>query len=113
MLPTLVIGLREGIEASLIVGIVAAFLSQRGERRQMVWVWIGVAVAVAICMGVAVGLNVADENLPQAQQERLETIIALVAVGMVTWMIVWMSKHARDLKGNLESRAGSALESGS
>ena len=88
MLPTFVIGLREGVEASLIVGIVAAFLRQRGATRQMRWVWLGVGVAVAICVAVAVVLQIVDENLPQKQQEQLETVIALVAVGMVTSMIV-------------------------
>jgi high-affinity iron transporter len=113
MLPTFVIGLREGVEASLIVGIVAAFLRQRGATRQMRWVWLGVAVAVAICVAVAVVLQIVDENLPQRQQEQLETVIALVAVAMVTSMIVWMTRHARSLKGELESRAGDALENGS
>jgi len=113
MLPTFVIGLREGVEASLIVGIVAAFLRQRGATRQMRWVWLGVGVAVAICVAVAVVLQIVDENLPQKQQEQLETVIALVAVGMVTSMIVWMARHARSLKGELESRAGEALENGS
>ena len=113
MLPTFVIGLREGVEASLIVGIVAAFLRQRGVTRQMRWVWLGVGVAVAICVAVAVVLQIVDENLPQKQQEQLETVIALVAVGMVTSMIVWMARHARSLKGELESRAGEALENGS
>jgi high-affinity iron transporter len=113
MLPTFVIGLREGVEASLIVGIVAAFLRQRGATRQMRWVWLGVGVAIAICIAVAVVLQVIDENLPQKQQEQLETIIAVIAVAMVTSMIVWMARHARSLKGDLEDRAGAALEQGS
>src|SRR6185312_11601285 len=58
-------------------------------------------------------LKVAEENLPQKQQEGLETIIGLVAVAMVTWMIVWMRRHARDLKGDLELHAAAALATGS
>lgn len=113
MLPTFVIGLREGVEASLIVGIVAAFLGQQGARRHLVWVWTGVAVAVALCVAAAVGLQVLDENLPQRQQEGLETIIAFAAVAMVTWMVVWMSRHAHQLRGDLEGHAAAALARGS
>jgi len=113
MLPTFVIGLREGVEASLIVGIVAAFLRQRGERRQLRWVGLGVAAAVALCGGVAVVLEVVDRSLPQRQQEGLETVIALAAVAMVTSMIVWMAHHARGIKGDLEARAGVAAAEGS
>ncbi len=113
MLPTFVIGLREGVEASLIVGIVAAFLRQRGARREMRWVWSGVALAVVLCAGVAVVLEIVNENLPQRQQEQLETVIALVAVAMVTSMIVWMTRHARGLRGELEEAAGNALAEGS
>jgi high-affinity iron transporter len=113
MLPTFVIGLREGVEASLIVGIVAAFLRQRGGSRQLRWVWLGVALAVTICLGVAVLLQVIDSNLPQKQQEMLETVIAVIAVVMVTSMILWMARHARGLKGDLETRAGAAVAEGS
>jgi high-affinity iron transporter len=113
MLPTFVIGLREGVEASLIVGIVAAFLRQRGATRQMRWVWLGVATAVALCLSVAVVLQLVDSALNQRQQERLETVIALVAVAMVTSMVVWMAKHARTMRGDLEARAGHAVSEGS
>ncbi len=113
MLPTFVIGLREGLEASLIVGIVAAFLRRNGRARDMWALWLGVGIAVVACAAVAVGLKVAEENLPQRQQEGLETVIGLVAVAFVTWMILWMRKHARDLKGELESHAAGALATGS
>jgi len=113
VLPTFVIGLREGVEASLIVGIVAAFLRQRGATREMRWVWLGVAIAIALCVGAAVVLQIINSNLPQKQQEGLETVIALVAVVMVTSMVVWMAKHARNLKGELEARAELATATGS
>lgn len=110
MLPTFVIGLREGVEASLIIGIIAAFLRQRGAMRQLRWVWAGVAAAVGLCAAFGVLLEILNENLPQKQQEALETIIALVAVAMVTSMIVWMARHARSIKGELETRASAAIE---
>ena len=113
MLPTFVIGLREGLEAALIVGIVATFLAQRGRREAMRWMWLGVLLAVLLCAAVAVTLRLAEENLPQRQQEQLETIIALVAVGMITWMIVWMRRHSADLKGDLQHRTEVALVQGS
>jgi high-affinity iron transporter len=109
VLPTFVIGLREGLEASLIVGIVAAFLRQQDRRDAMRWMWLGVGVAVALCAAAAVALKVAEENLPQKEQEQLETVIALIAVGFITWMIVWMRRNSSGLKGELEARAEKAL----
>jgi high-affinity iron transporter len=113
VLPTFVIGLREGVEASLIVGIVAAFLRQQQRTDALRWMWTGVITAVLLCTGVAVLLQVIDQQLPQQQQEGLETVVAAIAVGMVTFMIVWMRRHARDLAGDLRQEAASALASGS
>lgn len=113
MLPTFVIGLREGLEAALIVGIVAAFLRQRGRGDALRWMWLGVVGALVLCGGVAYALHVAEENLPQKQQEGLETVIALAAVGMITWMVLWMRRHSADLKGDLQARAEVALIEGS
>ncbi len=109
MLPTFVIGLREGLEASLIVGIVAAFLRQQDRRDAMRWMWLGVGAAVALCAAAGVGLRIAEENLPQREQEQLETVIGLIAVGFITWMIVWMRRNAAGLKGELEAKADRAL----
>ena len=113
MLPTFVIGLREGTEAALIVGIIGAFLRQEGRRDALRWMWLGVAVAVVLCVGIAVGLQILNDDLPQAQQEGLETIVAAVAVAMVTFMILWMRRHARGLAGELRASAASALARGS
>jgi high-affinity iron transporter len=112
LLPTFVIGLREGLEAALIVGIIAAFLGQRGRRAALRQVWIGTTAAIIICLGVAVTLEVVSSDLPQQQQEGLETIVGVLAVCMVTYMIIFMRRHARDLKGDLEGAAASALASG-
>ena len=112
MLATFVIGLREGVEAALIVGIIAAFLRQRGRMDVLRLVWFGVAIAVVICATVAVLLQLWSASLPEGQQEALETIIGTVAVVMVTYMVVWMRRHARGLKRNLEDAATSALAEG-
>ena len=113
MLPTFVIGLREGVEAALIVGIIASFLRQEGRRDALRPMWLGVAAAIAICVAVGVALQILDEELPQRRQEGLETVIGAVAVGIVTFMIVWMRRNARGLSGELKSRAGAALAAGS
>ena len=113
MLPSFVIGLREGLEAALIVGIVAAFLVRQGRRDAVRQVWLGVAAAVALCLGLGLVLDLLERSLPQRGQEALETVIGLVAVGLVTTMIVWMRRHARTLKSGLESAASTALARGS
>ena len=113
MLPTFIIGLREGLEAALIVGIIAAFLIQRGERKALRPMWYGVGLAVALCTGVALALEALDQALPHKQQEGLATILALLAVAGVTYMVVWMKRHSRELKGSLEASAENALVLGS
>jgi iron uptake system component EfeO len=113
VLPTFVIGLREGVEASLVVGIVAAFLRQQGRADALRLMWVGVAAAVLLCVGIAVALQVLDRELPQAQQEGLETVVAAVAVAMVTGMILWMRRHAAGLAAELRANAAGALAHGS
>ncbi|MEP6973741.1 MAG: iron uptake transporter permease EfeU [Actinomycetota bacterium] len=113
MLPTLVIGLREGLEAALIIGIIAAFLLQRGERAALRWMWAGVALAMLLCLGVAAAFRAIDRSLPERGKESLAAIMALIAVAGVTYMIVWMRRHSRDLKRSLERHTESALVEGS
>ena len=112
MLPTFVIGLREGLEAALIVGIIAAFLRKQERPELIRQMALGVAAAIAICVAVGVGLELFSQNLPQRQQEGLETVIGILAVGMVTYMVLWMKEHSRGLKGELESMTAHALEGG-
>lgn len=113
MIPTFVITLREGVEASLIIGIIAAFLVKEGRRDAIRTMWLGVAIAVTLCTGVAVILEVVGSELPQKQQEGLETVVGLIAVMAVTYMIVWMRRNARGIKATLEGEAASALAAGS
>jgi high-affinity iron transporter len=109
MLPTFVIGLREGIEAALIVGIIAAYLRQRGRRDALRWVWLGVGLAASLCLLIGILLHYLERALPQKQQEGLETIIAIVAMAFITYMILWMRRNARGIKHTLEEDASSAL----
>jgi high-affinity iron transporter len=108
-----VIGLREGVEAALVVGIVATFLHQQGRSDALRWMWAGVALAVGVCLAVAAVLQVVDENLPQRRQEGFEAIVGVVAVVMVTYMIVYMRRHARAMGGELRGGAARALAAGS
>lgn len=110
MLATLVIGLREGLEAALIVGIIAAFLRRTGASLRPMW--LGVAAAIALSLGVGVTLEIISAELPQAQQEALETIIGVIAVVFVTSMIAWMNRHAKGLKRDLERSAATAVRGG-
>lgn len=107
MLATFIIGLREGLEAALIVGIIAAFLRNRGER--LAALWIGVGLAVALSLAVGIGLGLVEQALPQAEQEALETVIGAIAIVFVTGMISWMNAHARDMRRTLEAEAATAL----
>jgi high-affinity iron transporter len=113
MIPTLVIGLREGLEASLIVGIIAAFLNQSGRRDALKQVWLGVGAAVLLCLAVGIALFVLSRELPQKAQEGLETVVGVFALAMVTFMIFWMTRHARTMKRELEGAAQLALADGS
>ncbi|HEY1238394.1 MAG TPA: iron uptake transporter permease EfeU [Solirubrobacterales bacterium] len=113
MIPTLVITLREGVEAALIVGIVAAFLVKQRRRDALGMMWLGVGLAAGICVAVAVALRVIGDELPQREQEGLETVVGVIAVGMITYMIIWMRRHARGLKAQLEGHAAEALAVGS
>jgi high-affinity iron transporter len=113
VLPTFVIGLREGLEAALIIGIIAAFLIQRGEREALRWMWLGVGLAIGLCLGIAAVFKAIDRSLPHRGQETMAAILALIAVAGVTYMIVWMRRHSMDLKRSLETEAASALLEGS
>jgi high-affinity iron transporter len=113
VIPTLVIGLREGLEASLIVGIIASFLAKNGRRDALRASWIGVVAAVILCLGIGIALVTLSRDLPQQAQESLETVVGAFAVVMVSFMIVWMGKHARTMKRELEGAAAEALQRGS
>ncbi len=113
MIPTYVIGLREGLEAALIVSIVAAFLRRQGQREALRYVWLGVGIAVLLCAAVGVALQLLNEDLPQPRQEQLETVVGICAVAIVTFMIVWMRRNAAGLRGEIERSAAAALAAGS
>lgn len=113
MLVAFLIMLREGIEAALIVGIVAGFLKQSGHSKLMPKVWFGVVLASLMCLGIGYGIHSATGEIPQKQQEFVVGIIGLVAVAMLTYMILWMKKAARSMKQQLQDSVQAALNRGS
>ena len=106
------ITLREGIEAALIVGIVAGFLRQAGQHRLMPKVWLGVVLAALLCVLVGWLIHRATGEIPQKQQELVVGVIGLIAVGMITYMIVWMQQAARNMKQQLHTSVETALAKG-
>lgn len=104
------IGLREGLEATLIVTIAATFLKRNGQSTRAMFA--GVVLAVLICIGLGVGLNLLSASLPEGQQETMGTVIGVVAVVFVTSMIIWMSRNAGRLQGELEHEAQQAVSRG-
>ena len=112
MLIAFLIMLREGIEAALIVGIVAGFLKQSGHSRLMPKVWLGVALAALMCLGIGYGIHSATGEIPQKEQDFVVAVIGLVAVAMLTYMILWMKKAARSMKQQIQDSVQTALNRG-
>ncbi len=111
MLAPFLIMFREGVEAALIVGIIASYLRQTGRTHLMKGIWIGIALATLMCLAIAIILQVTAGDFPQQQQELFAIIIAGVAVCVLTWMVFWMKKAGRSIKGELQSQVESALQS--
>ncbi|MBD8577786.1 FTR1 family protein [Pseudomonas syringae] len=109
MLVPFLIMLREGIEAALIVGIIASYLKQTGRGQWMPAVWIGVFLACALALFVGGGLELMSAEFPQKQQELFEGLVGLLAVGILSSMVFWMRKVGRSIKTELHQSLDSAL----
>lgn len=107
------ITLREGLEAALIVGIIAAYLVKIGRRDALRDVGIGVGIAVALSILVGVLVVATIGRLPLVVQESFEGLAAVIAVVVLTWMLFWMRRQGRAMKGELERGVDSALVGGS
>jgi high-affinity iron transporter len=117
-LPTFIITLREGVEAALVVGIVFAYLKKAGKTHLKNWIYagIGAGVAVSAIMGVAFewvikGLGTANQQYAGLIEPLMEGIFGLLAIALLSWMLIWMARHAKGLKQEVESAVGNALQS--
>lgn len=106
------IGLREGLEAALVVSILVAFLVRTERREALRMVWAGVATAVALSIGVTALLTFVVGQLSFEQQETFGGVASLVAVAFVTWMIFWMRSAARTIAAELRGKLDQALQLG-
>lgn len=109
---TFLIGLREGLEAALVVGILVAYLTRLDRRDALPKLWTGVGLAVALALGVGAIFTFGAYMLTFEAQELLGGGLSLLAVAMVTWMIFWMQKAGRTLKAGLEGGIDKALRGG-
>jgi high-affinity iron transporter len=112
LLGNYLIGLREGLEASLVVSILIAYLVKSGNRKALPPVWGGVATAVGLAVAFGIVLSVASGEMQFKTQETFGGILSIVAVGLVTWMVFWMRRTARFMKAELEGRLQGALSMG-
>ena len=112
MLAIFLIGLREGLEAALVVSILIAYLVRTGRRDALPHIWLGVGLAVLLSLAFGTVLEKTSAELTFQQQELLGGTLSIVAVGFVTWMVFWMRRTARHLKRDLEGRAQAALVAG-
>ena len=111
--PSLLIGLREGLEAGLIVSVLIATLVRAGARARLPQVWTGVSAAIALALSFGAVLSFTAANLPATAQEAFGGTLSVMAVAFVTAMVFWMRRSARNLSGEIKEKVAAALAMGS
>src|SRR5690349_10096913 len=104
MTANFLIGLREGLEATLIVVLLMAYLTKSGRRALLPRLWAGVGMAVAVSVAFGALLTFGPKGLTFEAQEAIGGTLSIAAVGLVTWMVFWMARTARTLGSDLKSR---------
>jgi high-affinity iron transporter len=108
----LLTGLREGVEAALIVSIILAYLARTGNQRRFGRIWLGTAAAIALSVGVGALLWITIGGLSSPAEEYFEGSAMLLAAAVVTWMLFWMRRTAANIKGELQAGVDRALTDG-
>ena len=111
-LANLLIALREGLEAALVVSIIVAYLVKSDRRDALPKLWLGVGLAALVPLVAGAIMTWGPKTLTFQAQEILGGLLSFVGVGLVTWMIFWMGKNARELKGELEGSLSKTLAEG-
>ena len=112
MLGNYLIGLREGLEASLVVVILIAYLVRSNRQSLLPRIWFGIAVAVVVSLAFGALLTWGPRSLTHDAQEGIGGSLSILAVGFVTWMVFWMARHARGLSGELRGKIDVAADAG-
>ena len=112
MLNNFVIALREGFEGALIVSILASYLVKSGRIHLRKSLWAGVFSAIVLSLAVGAILTYTSSKLSHEGEAIFAGLTSLTAVGLVTWMVFWMKRIARSIRGELEERASIAISAG-